>query len=90
MSYTANTTILDWNGEECQPDPRSEVPKLWGALPGVRKFVCMRDINFKRNISARKKYKFLMHFAWFKYLSVIVLASNYKQHILSPAKVGKL
>jgi hypothetical protein len=49
---------------------------------------------FERNMGARKNMFFDRHFAWLKYftyrfLLVSILAPNYKQHILSPAKVRK-
>jgi hypothetical protein len=49
----------------------------------------MNDIYFKGNWDARQNIYFGRHFAWFKYFIyqlVPVLAPNYKQHILSPAK----
>jgi hypothetical protein len=76
-----------------------EVPKLWDATPGALLFlwgggrlVYMRDIYFERNINARQNVYFVRRFAWLKYFyhSVVpVLAPNYKQYILSPAKVRK-
>jgi hypothetical protein len=52
----------------------------------------MRDIDFERNMGARQNIHFGKHFAWLKYFTyhlVPVLAANYKQHILSVAKVRK-
>jgi hypothetical protein len=56
----------------------------------------MRDMFILNEIYRRKlKYIFGRHFAWLKYFLVNyhlvpALASNYKQHILSPAKVSFL
>jgi hypothetical protein len=52
----------------------------------------MRDIYFERNMGARQNIHFGKHFAWLKYFTyhlplMPVLAANYKQHILSVAKV---
>jgi len=47
-------------------------------------------IYFVLNMDARYNIYFGRHFAWLKYFTyhlVPVLAPNYKQHILSPAKV---
>jgi hypothetical protein len=52
----------------------------------------MTDIYFERNIGARQNIYFGRHFAWLKYFTnrlVPVLAPNYKQYILQPAKVKK-
>jgi hypothetical protein len=60
---------------------------LWGA-----RVVCMRGIFILNEIWAQDKIYFGKHFAWLKYFTyrlVPVLAPNYKQHILSPAKVIK-
>jgi D-alanyl-lipoteichoic acid acyltransferase DltB (MBOAT superfamily) len=51
----------------------------------------MRDIFVLNEIWARDKIYFGRHFAWLKYFTyqlVQVLAPNYEQHILSPAKVS--
>jgi hypothetical protein len=66
-------------------------PALRGALLvlcGAR-VVCMRDVFILDEISVQDG----RHFASFKnfaYHLVSVLAPNYKQHILSPAKVRKV
>jgi hypothetical protein len=77
------------------------VPKLWGApLPGGRckssglaSFFYEEHIYFERNIDAGRNIYFGKHFAWLKYFTyqlVPILAPNYKQNILSPAKVSFL
>jgi hypothetical protein len=50
-------------------------------------------IYFQRNMDVRNNIYSGRHFAWLKYFTyrlVPVLAPNYKQHILSPAKVRKV
>jgi hypothetical protein len=84
---------------------RPEVPKLrgapWGAPPGGRRWSSggrascsyAEHIYFERNMGAKWNIYFGKHFAWFKYFTyqlVPALAPNYKQHNLSPAKVGKV
>jgi hypothetical protein len=60
---------------------------LWG-----ERVVCMRDIFILNEVWKQHK-TFLKHFAWMTYFTfhlVTVLAPNYKQHILSSAKLRKV
>jgi hypothetical protein len=54
----------------------------------------MTDIFILNETWVQVKYTFYRHFAWFKYftycLVVLTLTTNYKQHILFPAKVIKV
>jgi hypothetical protein len=55
--------------------------------------ICMRDILILNEILTQDKIYICMRllgFNYFTYHSVPVLAPNYKQHILSPAKVNFL
>jgi hypothetical protein len=71
----------------------AEVLKLWGVLgPLWGRVVCKRDIFILNEIWTQDKIYIYVsrHFSWLKYCtyhSVSILAPNYKQHILSPAKV---
>jgi hypothetical protein len=71
------------------------VGHCWSSGGGAQ-FDCIRDISILNEIWAQSKiciFYFDRHFAWLKYFSyhlVPVLAPNYKQHILSPAKVRKV
>jgi hypothetical protein len=50
-------------------------------------------IYFERNTKARYMIYFGRQFTWLKYFTyrlMLVLAPNYKQYIVSPAKVRKL
>jgi hypothetical protein len=62
---------------------------LWGT-----RVVCTRGIFILNEIWAQdKNIYFGKHFDWLKYFTyhlVLVLAPNYKQHILSPAEVRKV
>jgi hypothetical protein len=63
---------------------------LWG---GGASCFYEGHIYFERNIGARFNIHFGRHFAWLKYFtyhSEPVLAPNYKQHILEPAKFRKI
>jgi hypothetical protein len=63
---------------------------LWGVGGRVD---CMRDKFILNEICAQDNIYFGRHFARLKYITyhlVPVLAPKYKQHILSPAKVGKV
>jgi hypothetical protein len=54
----------------------------------------MRDILILNEVWAQGNFfPFGRHFAWLKYLTyllVLVLAANFKQHILQPATVSSL
>jgi hypothetical protein len=71
------------------PAPRGAV-----GLLGWARIVCVRDIYFERSMGARYNIYFGRHSAWLKYftyrLLLPVLAPNYKQPILLPAKVSFL
>jgi hypothetical protein len=71
---------------------RADDPKTVGR---PRDSSCLYEghIYFEQNMGARQNIYFGMHFAWLKYFThrlVQILAPNYKQHILSPAKVWKV
>jgi hypothetical protein len=64
---------------------KAQVPKLWGALPPGVQLVLWGG--------GERGKMFGRHCAWLKYFtyhSVLVLALNYKQNILSPARVRKV
>jgi hypothetical protein len=67
-----------------------EARPLWGV-----RVDCMRDMFISREIWVQGKIYILIGtlFAWFKYFTyrlVQLVAPNYKQHILSPAKVRRV
>jgi hypothetical protein len=64
-----------------------------GPLGGGASCLYEGHIYLGRNMSATENIYFGRHFAWLKYFTyrlVTVLAPNYKQHILSPAKLRKV
>jgi hypothetical protein len=79
---------------------RPEVLILWGVPPGgsinplgSASWLYEGHNYFEWNMGARWNIYFARHFAWLKYFTyrlVPILAPNYKQHILSPAKVRKV
>jgi hypothetical protein len=87
-SVCMQTVFLDISlrFSNCARPTRRVILGLWGR--GAR-VVYMRDIYFELNMDTHYIY-IGRNFTWLKYSTyhlVPVLTPNYKQHILSPAKV---